>query len=116
MKCEWHTCENILSGRARRFCSPSCKNKFHVVKNRKTNKRKLIDMMGGCCVRCGYNKSMAALTFHHPDNNKEFGIASKGHTKSFDRLVAEASKCVLLCANCHAEEHEALDGNGKVFV
>jgi hypothetical protein len=27
----------------------------------------------------------------------------KGRTISFERLLAEARKCVLLCANCHAE-------------
>jgi hypothetical protein len=27
----------------------------------------------------------------------------RGHIRSFDKLLAEARKCVLLCANCHAE-------------
>jgi ribosomal protein L30E len=34
---------------------------------------------------------------------KEFGLARHGVTRSLDRARVEAAKCVLLCANCHAE-------------
>jgi hypothetical protein len=44
------------------------------------------------------------LQFHHTDRKaKLFGVAMKGRTISFERLLAEARKCLLLCANCHAE-------------
>jgi len=40
--------------------------------------------------------------FHHVDPKaKQFQITS--HTRSLARLRVEASKCVLLCSNCHAE-------------
>jgi hypothetical protein len=47
---------------------------------------------------------MAALEFHHvaPDD-KRFSLSHRGVTRSIARARAEASKCVLLCANCHAE-------------
>jgi len=57
---------------------------------------------------CGYSKSNAALQFHHPDPNKEFGIAQGGSTKGWSRVLQEAEKCILICSNCHAEEHERL--------
>lgn len=105
MICTYNTCTNELSGRATKFCSIGCKNNFHVTKTRRSNKKKLVDFFGGQCVRCGYNKNVAALQFHHKDDNKSFGIAKGGHTKAFATLLKEASKCDLICANCHAEEH-----------
>ena len=67
-----------------------------------------MEYFGGKCTLCGYCKSLAALQFHHPDNNKEFGIASGGYTRSYEKALAEAEKCILICANCHAEEHERI--------
>ena len=67
-------------------------------------KKKLVDHFGGKCIKCSYNKCIAALEFHHRDpEEKEFDL-SQG-TKKFDEFVKEAEKCDLLCANCHAEEH-----------
>ena len=49
---------------------------------RRAIKKALIDYKGGKCCRCGYNKSIRALEFHHLDpNEKDFGI-SKCITKS----------------------------------
>jgi hypothetical protein len=71
---------------------------------RRKTKRTLVDMFGGKCVRCGYDRSMAALQFHHIDPaTKKFGIAAKGHTKALADQIEEAKKCILVCANCHAE-------------
>lgn len=105
MKCKWYSCENILEGRRTVFCSLNCKNKFWVNKKRVNNKFKLIDMFGGKCQWCGYNKSRAALQFHHYEDNKDFAISFNGQTRSFDKLLEEAKKCILICANCHAEHH-----------
>ena len=73
-------------------------------------KQKAVDYAGGACVECGYNKSVQALHFHHIDSStKEFAIfESRGGKKivrDWDKLVIEIDKCVLLCANCHAELH-----------
>jgi protein-arginine kinase activator protein McsA len=59
------------------------------------------------CVRCGYNKCIQALEFHHRDpNEKEAAISDivkKDYSK--ERALEEMSKCDVLCANCHREEH-----------
>jgi hypothetical protein len=53
---------------------------------------------------CGYDDSFVALEFHHLDPTKKaFGVAQRGITRSIDKVRAEARKCVLICANCHAE-------------
>lgn len=105
--CKWHTCNNVVVGRANKtYCSNKCQNKGSVSKRRRAVKVKLVDHFGGKCVKCGYDKSYAALQFHHRDSEeKEFGIADRGLTIAYDRLLREAGKCDLLCANCHAEEH-----------
>lgn len=66
-----------------------------------------MDHLGGKCARCGYDKCLAALDFHHHDPSaKEFGISHRGVTYAIERLKKEAEKCILLCANCHREVHE----------
>jgi transposase len=64
----------------------------------------LVAEAGGACQLCGYDRSAAALHFHHVDpEQKSFGLALRGVARSLERCRAEARKCVLLCANCHAE-------------
>ena len=71
---------------------------------RRKVKRRLVAEAGGECVLCGYSACPAALQFHHLDPDKKtFAISREGVTRSFAEARAEASKCVLLCANCHAE-------------
>ena len=67
-------------------------------------KSKLVEYKGGKCEKCGYNKCVDALDFHHrnPDE-KDFSIGGKSW--SFERLKNEVDKCILVCANCHREIH-----------
>ena len=75
-----------------------------VIEHRRGLKQKLVAEAGGACVLCGYGRCIAALQFHHVDPaTKEFGIGRGGSIISIDVLREEARKCVLLCANCHAE-------------
>ncbi len=75
-----------------------------VIRRRRKVKRILVEEAGGACRLCGYDRSLAALHFHHIDpRTKRFGLSHGGFTRSIERLRAEASKCLLLCSNCHAE-------------
>jgi transposase-like protein len=75
-----------------------------VVARRRSIKAALVNEAGGACVVCGYARSPAALHFHHVDPGaKEFHLSRNGVTRSLAAARAEAAKCVLLCANCHAE-------------
>ncbi len=59
---------------------------------------------GGGCAACGYDRHLGALEFHHVDPaTKRFGLGNEGVTRSIAAMRSEAAKCVLLCANCHAE-------------
>jgi hypothetical protein len=71
---------------------------------RRRVKRRLVQEAGGKCVLCGYDRCDAALQFHHLDREeKSFALSRQGATRSLAEARAEARKCVLLCATCHAE-------------
>lgn len=71
---------------------------------RRRVKARLVAEAGGSCVVCGYDRCQAALQFHHLDpGEKAFHLSNEGVPRSLAALRAEAAKCVLLCANCHAE-------------
>lgn len=75
-----------------------------VSRRRRKVKRVLVEEAGGCCALCGYERSVAALQFHHVTrSDKRFALSHRGVTRSLESARQEARKCVLLCANCHAE-------------
>ena len=81
-----------------------------VAKRRKKIRLKAIEVLGGKCMKCGYNKYLEVLEFHHREpTQKEFSISRKGHCRSWERINKEIQKCDLLCANCHRELHAELD-------
>ena len=74
--------------------------------SRKNQKKILVNEAGGCCSRCGYNKSLDALEFHHVNpSTKSFGLAAIWRI-GLSRARVEAKKCIVLCANCHREVEE----------
>ena len=80
-----------------------------VQKRRTKLKQIAIEYKGGECEYCGYSKCPAALEFHHKDpSQKDFGIAYKGRTMSEEKMKVELDKCIMLCSNCHREEHVRL--------
>ena len=83
---------------------------------RRAIKKALIQYKGGKCVRCGYNKSIRALEFHHLDpTEKDFGI-SKNLCKNMQTLKNEVDKCILVCSNCHAEIHDELEQEKNIII
>ena len=75
-----------------------------VARRRQVAKEILVDEAGGSCRICGYDRDMAALQFHHLDpTQKEFSLSMNGVTRGIEAMRREAGKCILLCANCHAE-------------
>lgn len=109
-------CGSELQGRRHKFCSNVCKSNSPSKNNRdyecqqkrsKERKIKLIEMSGGGCEICGYNRNMSALCFHHLDEkNKSFPLeARKLSNTNWESIVNEWEKCQLLCHNCHAEVH-----------
>lgn len=80
-----------------------------VSRRRRKVKRILVEEAGGSCCLCGYDRLHAALHFHHLDPRaKRFALSRNGYTVTLEKARAEAAKCVLLCANCHAEVEAGL--------
>ena len=81
-----------------------------VTKRRKLIRLKAIELLGGKCMKCGYNKRNEALEFHHRNpTEKDFSISKRGYCRSWEKVSKEIQKCDLLCANCHRELHAELD-------
>lgn len=82
---------------------------------RRRAKRLLVEEAGGKCEICGYSRYMGALQFHHLDPSaKSFSLSMRGCTRSMAVLRAEAAKCQLLCANCHAEVESGSVETGSI--
>lgn len=59
------------------------------------------------CVKCNEDDPRC-LDFHHVNPaDKEFSIAGAVGRSTFnrDKILAEISKCEVLCANCHRKLH-----------
>jgi len=92
-------------------------DKFYGINSREIYKRKklrrqkmkkeLVSLMGGECGMCGYNKCISALEFHHKDDGKDGNLNSIIKNSSKGKALKEIKKCLLLCANCHREIHNA---------
>lgn len=68
-------------------------------------KDQIIEMLGGCCVECGYNENILGLEIDHINNN---GCEDRGNRKGpsatdFKKWII--NNCVglqLLCGTCHS--------------
>lgn len=84
-------------------------NVQRVTEWRRRMKDILVESMGRECQICGYARLPSALDFHHHFGPKSFSISSMiSNIRRADIIIAEAIKCVLLCANCHREVHAGL--------
>jgi hypothetical protein len=57
-----------------------------------------------CCSKCGYD-DYRALQFHHINDDKESNVCNIVRNKSWENVLEEINKCIVLCANCHQIHH-----------
>jgi hypothetical protein len=76
-------------------------------------KQNCVDYKGTSCIKCGYNKNLTALEFHHKNPKDKEITPSKMMNKSWDFIKTELDKCILLCSNCHREEHSIINKRKK---
>jgi hypothetical protein len=74
---------------------------------RKNTKARIAEAFGGKCSICEYSFCHEAFDLHHLDpKEKEFSLgAIRGSPRSWEKIVNELRKCVLLCCRCHREVH-----------
>jgi len=114
-------CNTPIQQPKKYYCSSTCKSRHWAKRKRSVNsgmswtvmdkgirrKLMLIDISGGGCEKCGYDKNMSALEFHHiDDRSKSFKLDARNiSSRSWESILLEFDKCSLLCSNCHAEHH-----------
>jgi 5-methylcytosine-specific restriction endonuclease McrA len=70
----------------------------YIKARRKVRRARLIELLGGQCVRCG---STDELEFDHIDPETKVFAVGSDMSRAWDKLVEEALKCQLLCCECH---------------
>lgn len=112
------TCHKTVAAKhsQQKYCCTECskiekrrRSVLSVSKRRQKLKQKAVDHKGGSCITCGYMSYIGALEFHHlQPGGKDFGLSASGLTRSWEKILIEIEKCVLLCSNCHRETHAGL--------
>lgn len=71
----------------------------------KDRKVKIVELLGGQCERCGYDKNYAALDLHHINPDDKEYLLRDVIRRPWNVVIAEIRKCELICKNCHSEHH-----------
>jgi len=115
-------CGKELTGFQTKYCCKKCNIKTFYKKHRSEEVKKavirnrdrgsgrkkiLIEQFGGKCQICGYHKNSAALSFHHknPEQMTFRLTISRIKGLSWNKILEESKKCLLVCENCHKEIH-----------
>jgi hypothetical protein len=93
-------------GHKKSLCK-SCYN-AKVITQQDQNKRDIVKYLGGKCVKCGYDKACCSLEVHHLDPTKKKIRGSSLKNYKIASLIEELDGCILLCSNCHKEEHHGI--------
>jgi hypothetical protein len=68
------------------------------------NREFVSDLKRKPCSICGKSYPPECMDFHHPNPDKEKGIAQI-YGRSLENILAEIKKCELVCSNCHRSVH-----------
>lgn len=66
----------------------------------------LLHELGGKCEECN-ESHIVTLVFHHVDQSTKSFEIGQNYGKRLSELREEASKCIILCRNCHKEKHSS---------
>lgn len=66
------------------------------------------------CEKCSENH-IAVLDFHHKNGTSKEGTIARmvSSMEPKKKILAEISKCIVLCANCHRKLHWDIHKNGE---
>jgi 5-methylcytosine-specific restriction endonuclease McrA len=73
----------------------------YIRERRRWRRQRLIEMLGGECVRCGTTDD---LEFDHIDPSTKLFAVGSDMSRAWAKLVEEALKTQLLCRPCHVEK------------
>ena len=106
-KCDSEFYKHNRNRKGEKTYSSWCKECFNTYCHErwKTTKLKAIALFGNKCQKCGYDKNLGVLEFHHLDPSKKDYNWNRLTKKPWDEIVKELQKCIMVCRNCHAELH-----------
>lgn len=90
-----------------KLSSSECKICFseRVKERRRKHQDMAVELLGGKCMICGYDRNKAGLIFHHRESDKKELKMARAFMMSWEKIKVELEKCDLLCCRCHAELH-----------
>lgn len=90
-----------------RFCR-SCYN----TRRQQQIRLMVLASMGAECMICGADDlAVSSYSYHHKDpETKTKQVGDYICDKNLDKALEEASKCLLLCSNCHRAHHNPQTG------
>ena len=97
------------------ICKECASEKAKEITHRaKDNYRKLcLELTGLTCEHCGFTHTTPAPFDWHHIGDKDVEVSRLSRTIDQTKLKEEISKCIFLCKNCHAIEHERLRKEGE---
>ena len=77
------------------------------LRRRRAKQQALYAMFDNKCQSCGLEEyEVGFFEFHHTNpKEKDREIGSMLNSASFEKVLEEVEKCVMLCPNCHKREH-----------
>jgi len=89
-----------LKGNLCMKCHADYQNKYRLEK-----RQKAIELLGDKCGDCGNTYPAPCYDFHHVEEKTECVSILIRNNRKLETILNEASKCELLCANCHRLRH-----------
>lgn len=87
--------DSILA-RRREYNRDRCAENYELIRSLKS----------GGCIECGESDPVC-LDFHHKDPKTKKYLVSQMTMRTRVRILEEAAKCIILCANCHRKLESA---------
>lgn len=93
-------------GHKRKVCG-ACHNAYNI-RQGQLRRLRAINELGGRCLICGFDRYSCSLDIHHRDAKAKAPNFRSMRGWSWERILVELQKCILLCKNCHAAIHAGL--------
>jgi len=119
LKCICSSCGYRYS---RKYSTPESvrreRQRNHKARRRKSDTRKLeiLDKQGGCHICSMKYVNLCVYDLHHLDPDTKSYTPSKHFQRAGDRWQEEASKCVMVCSNCHILIHDIGFENAQKYM